>query len=88
MISEGNMNQIFFSMLSFAIQKEGKNENKYCMSDCRKKGIISPRIVRPESFAIAIPSTLFLENENIISEIDTLRIHDNRHVITIIKKDH
>lgn len=60
-----------------AIQKEGRNENTYWVLSTITKGIINPTITKADTFASAIPSTLFPAYAKIIITATTLSIVAN-----------
>ena len=78
---------MFCSPQSFAIQKDGRGENKYCTSDSRKKGTGRPSIKSPDSFAIAIRSTRLWESANSSRATAMLTRHVSIQVGKIIPND-
>ena len=75
-------------MQNFAIQNDGKNENRYWTFDKRKNGTGNPSIRSPDSFATAMPSTLLCEKENNKSDTIMLSMFVSIQVNIIINKDH
>ena len=67
-----------------AIQKEGRNENIYWVLSVITKGIISPTITKADTFASAIPSTLFPAYAKIIIAATTLSIVANIDIINVV----
>jgi hypothetical protein len=70
-----------------AIQKEGRNENIYWVLSVITKGIISPTITKADTFASAIPSTLFPAYAKIIIAATTLSIVANIDIINVVHND-
>jgi len=70
-----------------ATQKEGINENTYWILSVITKGIISPTITKADTFASAIPSTLFPAYAKIIIAATTLSIVANMDMINVVHND-
>ena len=70
-----------------AIQKEGRNENTYWVLSVITKGIINPTITKADTFASAIPSTLFPAYAKIIIAATTLSIVANIDIINVVHND-
>lgn len=56
-------------MTAFPSQKAGEKERRYCMASCKNQGMAAPSIKREESFVIAMPSSLF-EEQDMVSMAD------------------
>jgi hypothetical protein len=70
-----------------AAQKEGINENTYWILSVIIKGIISPTITKADTFASAMPSTLFPAYAKIIIAATTLSIVANMDIINVVHND-
>lgn len=64
-----------------AIQKEGRKENTYWVLSAITNGIINPTITKADTFASAIPSTLFPAYAKIIITATTLSFVANNDII-------